>query len=63
MTEIRVPVTIRYGSQDVMVPAAHGAWRAGHVPGADVAVDDEAAHQTSPEVILERMVALAAGVG
>jgi pimeloyl-ACP methyl ester carboxylesterase len=63
VTEIRVPITIRYGSKDVLVPAAHGAWLADHVPGADVVVDDEAGHLAGPEVVLERMVALAAGVG
>jgi pimeloyl-ACP methyl ester carboxylesterase len=60
--EIRVPVTVRYGRQDVMVPAAHGAWLAEHVPGAEVTVDDEAGHIAGPETILERLVALAAAV-
>jgi pimeloyl-ACP methyl ester carboxylesterase len=63
VTEIQVPVTVRYGSQDVMVPAAHGAWLADNVPGADVVVDDQAGHLVDPEVILERMAVLAAGVG
>ena len=61
VTEIRVPVTIRYGSQDVFVPAAHGAWLAGHVPGAEVVVDDGAGHLTNPETVLERLTILAAG--
>jgi pimeloyl-ACP methyl ester carboxylesterase len=29
--DIRVPVTVRYGEEDVLVPAAHGAWLAAHV--------------------------------
>ena len=62
VTEIRVPVTIRYGSRDVLVPAAHGAWLAGHVPGAEVVVDDGAGHLTNPETVLERLTILAAGV-
>jgi pimeloyl-ACP methyl ester carboxylesterase len=62
VTEIRVPVTVRYGRKDVLVPAAHGDWLADHVPGADVIVDDDAGHQVGPEVVLERMVALAARV-
>jgi pimeloyl-ACP methyl ester carboxylesterase len=62
VTEIRVPVTIRYGSQDVFVPAAHGAWLAGHVPGAEVVVDDGAGHLANPETVLERLTILAAGV-
>jgi pimeloyl-ACP methyl ester carboxylesterase len=62
VSEIRVPVTLRYGSQDVFVPAAHGAWLAEHVPGADVVVDPEAGHLATPEVVLERLIALAACV-
>ena len=62
VAEIRVPVTVRYGSQDVMIPAAHGAWLADHVPGADVIVDEQAGHLAGPEVMLERMVLLAAGL-
>lgn len=59
VNEIEVPVTIRYGLQDVLVPAAHGAWLAAHVPGAEVAVDVEAGHLASPETVVERLVRLA----
>lgn len=31
---MRVPVTVWQGDLDLMVPAAHGAWLASHVPGA-----------------------------
>jgi pimeloyl-ACP methyl ester carboxylesterase len=62
VTDIRVPVTIRYGREDVLVPAAHGAWLAAHVPGAVVVVDAGAGHLTAPETTLERLIALAAGV-
>jgi pimeloyl-ACP methyl ester carboxylesterase len=62
VTEIRVPVTIRYGNRDVLVPAAHGAWLAGHVSGAEVVVDDGAGHLANPETVLERLTILAAGV-
>ena len=62
VSEIAVPVTIRYGGQDVLVPAAHGRWLAEHVPGADVAVDEEAGHLVSPPVQLERMALLVAGL-
>lgn len=62
LDEIRVPITIRYGSQDVMVPATHGVWLAGHVPGAAVVVDAGEGHLPSPEAVLERLVALAARV-
>jgi pimeloyl-ACP methyl ester carboxylesterase len=62
VSEIRVPVTVRYGRLDVFVPAAHGWWLADHVPAADVAVDEEAGHLVSPELQLERMALLAAGL-
>jgi pimeloyl-ACP methyl ester carboxylesterase len=61
VSEIEVPVTIRYGLQDVLVPAAHGAWLAAHVPGAEVVVDAEAGHLTSPETVVERLVRLTIG--
>lgn len=34
LDEIRVPVTVWHGDDDRMVPMAHGAWLASHVPGA-----------------------------
>jgi pimeloyl-ACP methyl ester carboxylesterase len=42
--EIAVPVLIRYGLTDVLVPAAHGEWLAANVPGCVVAVDEGAGH-------------------
>jgi pimeloyl-ACP methyl ester carboxylesterase len=60
VAEIQVPVMVRYGRQDVMVPAAHGAWLAENVPGAVAVIDDEAGHLTSPEIVVERLAALAA---
>jgi pimeloyl-ACP methyl ester carboxylesterase len=62
LTEIEVPVIVRYGRRDVMVPAAHGAWLSDHVPGATTFVDDEAGHLADPEITLDRLAALAAGV-
>lgn len=61
LDEIAVPVTIRYGSQDVLVPAAHGEWLGRHVPGARVVVDDSGGHMIAPEEMLEIMVALVGG--
>ena len=63
LDEIRVPTTIRYGVQDVMVPAAHGAWLSEHVPGAAVDVDPGQGHVPSPETVLARLVELASAVG
>jgi pimeloyl-ACP methyl ester carboxylesterase len=42
--QIEVPVLIRYGASDVLVPPAHGEWLAGNVPGCVVKVDDAAGH-------------------
>ena len=38
LSEIQVPVEVRYGARDVLVPAAHGAWLGRNVPGAMVVV-------------------------
>ncbi len=56
--EITVPVTVAYGREDVLVPAAHGEWLSRHVPGARVVVDDSAGHLVSPESMLEIMLEL-----
>jgi pimeloyl-ACP methyl ester carboxylesterase len=44
VAEISVPVLVRYGSTDVLVPPAHGEWIAENVPGCHVKVDDVAGH-------------------
>jgi pimeloyl-ACP methyl ester carboxylesterase len=41
---IAVPVLIRYGLTDVLVPPAHGEWLAANVPGCIVEVDTSAGH-------------------
>jgi pimeloyl-ACP methyl ester carboxylesterase len=58
VAEIRVPVQVRYGAGDVLVPAAHGAWLAAHVPNATVHVDQVAGHMSTPDEHLERLRAL-----
>ena len=55
LAEIRVPVQVRYGATDVLVPAAHGAWLAAHIPGAVVLVDEVSGHLSTPDERLERM--------
>jgi len=40
VSEITVPVLIRYGASDVLVPPGHGAWLAAHVPGCIARIDD-----------------------
>jgi pimeloyl-ACP methyl ester carboxylesterase len=60
--EVEVPVAIRYGATDVLVPAGHGAWLAAHVPNAEVTVDDEGGHLVGPDERLRHLSALVAGV-
>jgi pimeloyl-ACP methyl ester carboxylesterase len=47
---IAVPVLVRYGKTDVLVPPAHGDWLAANVPGCVVAIDDVAGHLGSDPV-------------
>lgn len=44
LDDVRVPVLVMAGGQDLMVPVGHGAWLAQHVPGAAALVDDDAGH-------------------
>jgi pimeloyl-ACP methyl ester carboxylesterase len=53
ISEIAIPAEVHYGSQDVLVPAAHGAWLAANVPGAKVVVNDDQGHSPSPDRMLE----------
>ena len=59
--EIRLPVQVRYGAGDVLVPAGHGEWLARHVPNANVIVDHEAGHLSTPDEHLERLRSLVEG--
>jgi pimeloyl-ACP methyl ester carboxylesterase len=50
VTSISVPVLVRYGLTDVLVPPAHGEWLAANVPGCIVEVETGAGHLgTDPE--------------
>ena len=53
VTEITVPVEVRYGLTDVLVPAAHGQWLAAHVPNATVVAEHEQGHMGDPDRIVE----------
>jgi pimeloyl-ACP methyl ester carboxylesterase len=44
VSAISVPVLIRYGLTDVLVPPAHGEWLAANVPGCIVLVETSAGH-------------------
>jgi pimeloyl-ACP methyl ester carboxylesterase len=43
---ITVPVAVWQGEQDMMVPAAHGRWLAGHVGGAEAHLPEQEGHLT-----------------
>ncbi len=60
VAELRVPVEIRYGATDVLVPAAHGEWLVAHIPHAAVTIDQHGGHLSTPDQRLERLRALAA---
>jgi pimeloyl-ACP methyl ester carboxylesterase len=58
---ITVPTQIRYGTSDVLVPAAHGAWLAAAIPGATVKLN-RLGHLGDPDVdLVERNAWLTAG--
>ena len=44
LSELRVPVLVVAGGEDLMVPYAHGHWLAAHVPGAEVSLQDDEGH-------------------
>jgi len=62
--DISVPVLVRYGMTDVLVPPAHGAWIAANVPGCIVKISDAAGHLgANPEQeIAENARWLSAGI-
>ena len=50
LAAIRVPVMVRYGRGDVLVPASHGDWLAKNVPGVVARVDDAAGHMSADPI-------------
>jgi pimeloyl-ACP methyl ester carboxylesterase len=62
VSEIRVPVEVRYGATDVLVPAAHGDWLAANVPGATVQKDTSRGHMSSPDEVIGNLTRLAQAV-
>src|SRR5512139_1655895 len=53
VSEITVPVEVRFGVKDVLVPAAHGWWLGEHVPGARVVAEDGEGHMGDPDRVVE----------
>jgi len=66
LASIRVPLTLWQGEQDRMVPFAHGAWLAEHLPGVRAHLLPDHGHLSlavsSIGGILDELVASAAGV-
>jgi pimeloyl-ACP methyl ester carboxylesterase len=51
--QISIPVLVRYGETDVLVPPAHGEWLAANVPGCVVKVDGAGGHLSAdPELTI-----------
>ena len=46
LADVRVPILLWQGEQDLMVPAGHGRWLAGRLPGAQAHVDAAEGHLT-----------------
>jgi len=61
LSEIAVPVEVRYGASDVLVPAAHGEWLTAHIPGARGVVDTGGGHMIDPDKAIEELRRVAFG--
>ncbi len=53
---IRVPVTVWQGTEDAMVPFAHGRWLADHVPGATARLLEGEGHLSLGVTAFDRIV-------
>jgi pimeloyl-ACP methyl ester carboxylesterase len=51
LSDIRVPVLLWHGENDVFSPAAHARWLAGRIPGAELWVRPNTAHFGALEVV------------
>ncbi len=63
LAAIRIPVSIWQGSEDAMVPFAHGRWLAEHVPGARAHLIDGEGHLSLGVGAFDRIVGELVGAG
>lgn len=56
LSEIRVPTAVWHGSDDLMVPFAHGQWLSARVPGVSVHLDQAEGHLSLGLGALDRML-------
>src|SRR5207247_7289403 len=61
VSELTVPVEVRYGASDVLVPAGHGDWLAENVPNATARKDSGHGHLSTPDEIIGHLSRLAHG--
>ncbi len=61
VSELTVPVEVRYGASDVLVPAGHGDWLAEHIPGATVRKETGRGHLADPDEVVGHLSRLAHG--
>jgi pimeloyl-ACP methyl ester carboxylesterase len=52
---ITVPIEVRFGESDVLVPASHGHWLVDHVPGATAEVETGKGHLGHPDEMVEHL--------
>jgi len=46
LSDIRVPVLLLQGTEDLMVPPSHGRWLAEHIPGVEAEISETEGHLT-----------------
>jgi pimeloyl-ACP methyl ester carboxylesterase len=56
LTEVAVPVALWHGTEDLMVPFAHGKWLSSHVPGAAVHLEEGEGHLSIGVGAVDRML-------
>ena len=46
LRDIRIPVLLLHGTEDLMAPVAHGRWLAERIPGVEAEISDTEGHLT-----------------